>query len=132
MTNTETIRPNAYLITADSAEPVAHPLTLEAMQETVGGYITVAFTIEGPDGHLLTGYVNDEGLLIGLPIVTILDNGTQLAGPCLITGLDSAGDTVPLTDADFDFLEQRAELMYATRRDDPRDVRTVVYLSLDD
>lgn len=38
------------------------PLTLQEMQETVGGYIELTHDIDGRDM-----FVNEEGLLIGLP-----------------------------------------------------------------
>ena len=98
---------NAFLITDTTADPVAHPLTLEAFQASVGGYICPAFTVDGPDGHAITGYVNDEGLLIDLPLTLVTDRGGYFAGPVIIAGLDAGGETVPLTPTDMDWIEER-------------------------
>lgn len=122
--------PNALLITTDGAVPIYHALTLEAIQETVGGYIDVGFTVDGPDGHALTSYVHDEGLLIGLPLTTVTDTGAYLVGPCLIVGLDGGGETVPLTSADLDWLEERTGIIYALKSDDRRAVDAVTHLAL--
>jgi len=110
-------QPNAFYITAENAEPVAHPLTLEAMQQSVGGYICPAFTVDGPDGHSLTGYVDDEGAINGATLTAILDNGTPLFGPLLITGLDGGGETVPLTPTDMDWIEERLTLVLLASSD---------------
>ena len=93
--------PNAFRITSTSAEPVEIPLSLASFQHEVGGYIEAAFTVPSPDGgnRYVTGYVNEEGLLMGLDICMMLKSGQPLAGPCIITGLDySTGETVPLSE----------------------------------
>ena len=95
--------PNAYLIDSTRAEAIEHPLTLAAMQDTVGGYIAPAFTVPSPTrpGFAVTAYVNDEGILIDLPLTLYhTESEDPLFGPVLVCGLDeTTGDTAPL-DAD--------------------------------
>ena len=122
--------PNAFLITATDAEPVTHPLTLEALQASVGGYICPAFTVDGPDGHALTGYVDDEGAMYGNPVTIFLD-GTPLCGPMLIAGLDGGGETVPLTPADMDWIEERLDYVLIMNPS-TNDVQTLWRLTLRD
>jgi len=101
--------PNAYLIDSTRAEAVTHPLTLAAMQETVGGYITPAFTVPSPTrpGFAVTGYVNDEGILMNLPVTLVhTESDDPLCGPVLICGLDeTTGDTTPLDAAELDWIK---------------------------
>lgn len=112
---------NAFLITPDRAEPVAHQLTLESMQDTAGGYIEAAFTVPSPhrNGFAVTGYVNDEGMINGLPVSVALRYGNSrevhpLAGPLLICGLDTrTGETEPLTSQELAWLLQRVTLLKA-------------------
>lgn len=116
-----TTQPNAFLITATGADPVAHPLTLGAMQSTVGGYIEPAFTVASPTrkGYAVTGYVNDSGLIDGLPITALIayedSNGAHpLSGPLLVCGLDTTnGETVPLTLDEIEWVQRRTYLYAA-------------------
>lgn len=111
----------AFLIDSTSAAPAAHSLTLAAMQETVGGYIEPAFTLPSPTradaGIAVTGYVNEEGLLLSLPIASVIWDGatTQpLAGPMLVCGLDqNTGETVPLDAAEIAWLDDHCYLIRA-------------------
>lgn len=79
--------------------------TLEQMQQVVGGLICSAWsTPSGEYGIVLDGYVNDEGLLIGLPLATRLEIGdryeTMLAGNMVIVATDRRnGETIPMTPA---------------------------------
>jgi hypothetical protein len=131
MTNT------AFLIDTDRAEPVAHPLTLDAMQETVGGYIEPAFTVPSPQrrGYCLTGYVNDSGLIDGLPLTCFLDGASNpLAGPLLICGLRyEDGETAPLTIEELDWIDERTRLVMMAGRitpDGERDAHALHALDL--
>lgn len=107
--------PNAYLIDSTRAEAVTHPLTLDAMQETVRGYIAPAFTVPSPTrpGFAVTGYVNDEGLLYDLPVTLIhTESDDPLCGPVLICGLnETTGDTAPLDAAEIDWIKSRLRLL---------------------
>ena len=99
---------NALLIDSAGIHEITHPLTLDAMQATVGGYIDVAFTIDGPiRGRSITGYVNDEGLLIGLdPVLYVEQSRQTLVGPCLVVGLNTRnGETVPLDAEELAFIQ---------------------------
>jgi hypothetical protein len=106
---------NAYLIDTDRAEAVDHPLTLAAMQETVGGYIAPAFTVPSPTrpGFAVTGYVNDEGILMDLPITLVhTESDDPLCGPVLVCGLDeTTGDTAPLDAEELAWITSRLRLL---------------------
>lgn len=84
------------------------------IQEAVGGYFESGFTIPSPRGepYALTGYVNDEGLLIRLPIHIAIryPNGyvTLLAGSMMMQGLDtSTGESEWLTPEEVAYLQSR-------------------------
>jgi len=88
---------HAVIIRTDGTMSVIdHCPTLSELQGAVGGLIA---PIYGPEG--ITGYVNDEGLLIGLPLNLIASalGGQPLVGDAIITGpLDSKGETTPLAE----------------------------------
>lgn len=90
---------------------------LASLQELVGGYIEAAFTVPSPDGdHEITAYVNDEGLISGLDIRTVVIQPTgyeqPLAGPMVFTGLNPQnGETIGLTDTDVAYIRQRLVLL---------------------
>lgn len=70
---------------------------LEALQREVGGYIDVVGLESGVDA-----YVNDEGLLEGLPFNRALPTSygarmVPIVGPIIVAGHDEEGDTVSLT-----------------------------------
>lgn len=105
---------NAILIAPNTApQTITHDLTLEALQASVGGgYIDVAFTVPSPrPGRAITGYVDDEGLLNGLPLTAFRVSGEHrapLVGPIIVVGLDRAnGETVPLTKVEIDYFLSR-------------------------
>jgi hypothetical protein len=113
---------NAYLITEHGSEPVTHALTLEAMQRTVNGLITPAFTIDSPEGkhRSITGYCNDEGILLDLEPTTILthdadtaqEDATTIHGPLLIVALNKeTGETAGLTAAELAQVERQTQLI---------------------
>lgn len=84
------------------------PPSLETMQGVVGGLIETMFTIPSPyrENVEITGYVNEEGLLIGLPIcgVVLDEYGYRpFAGNMVMTGLKD-GDTVSLTEGEVGYL----------------------------
>lgn len=108
--------PNAFLYSLDNAEPVTHALTLDALQQTVGGYIEPAFTIPSPtrEGYALTGYVNEEGMIDGLPVCVMTSTNGQLAGPMLVCGLNwNDGETVGLTPEELEWIEERTRVVAA-------------------
>lgn len=76
-----------------------------ALQQIVGGYIEPFFTIPSPEGNGdLTGYVNEEGLMMQLPmdfgVVHSPDYIVPLAGDAVITGLTDEGETRGLTETE--------------------------------
>lgn len=84
------------------------------IQDAVGGTFDVAFTVPSPRGgsYEITGYVNDEGLLIPLPVRIAIKypNGyvNLMAGNMLIQGLDSdTGESIPLAEEDISYLMAR-------------------------
>ena len=80
------------------------PPKLDEMQSVVGGLIEPMFTVPSPEGgeRMLTGYANEEGLLIGLPMLGWYQDergSFPFAGNMVITALDySTGDTVTMTE----------------------------------
>jgi hypothetical protein len=117
---------NAILINDNGVTPVEHALTLDALQESVGGWICPAFTV--PSCHKgsrrITGYVDDEGLLKELPLtaVRIHPMGIDpLVGPMLVTGLDAnTGDTVPLDAEEIQWFLNRLEIAVLRNRHETR------------
>ena len=78
--------------------------TLEEMQGAVGGLIDMAFCIPSHERETVTidFYVNEEGLMIGLPIVLGINTRPgyvmPVAGNILICGsVDATGESVSLT-----------------------------------
>jgi hypothetical protein len=65
--------------------------SLSAMQKVVGGYLDCV-RVGGLDL-----WVNDEGLLEGLPFNRMIE-GVALVGPILVAGSNEEGDTIGLTD----------------------------------
>lgn len=103
---------NAFRITSQTAEAVKIPLGLESLQNEVGGYIEAAFTVPSPDGgsRFVTGYVNEEGLLLSLPMCLITADGNSYSGNCIIVGLNSStGDTVPLSATELAWVSENCE-----------------------
>jgi hypothetical protein len=95
---------NAIVVNRNGAFPAVHPLTLNTLQATVGGYIELLFIVPSPfDGYprCLTGYCCEELDPDALPTLTTVDvdgNKSVARGPVVIAGLDaSTGQTVPLT-----------------------------------
>ena len=88
--------------------------TLAEMQKIVGGMITPLFTRNSPyrKNHAITGYVNDEGLLIGLPHGIIFrpadatfDELQLIAGNLVICGLnEKTGDSTELDELEIAFM----------------------------
>lgn len=119
---------NAILYTDTRAELITHALTLDAMQESVGGWICPAFTIPSPRGgsFAITGYVDDEGLLKELPLTALRvhpEGRDPLVGPLLVVGLDqSTGETVPLTDAEIRWFAMRMKVAVLQNNHEARQV----------
>jgi hypothetical protein len=65
---------------------------LEPLQKAVGGYIGEVRLAEG-----IIGYVNDDGLLVGLPWNRQLGPKTFVAGTMIVLGYDEAGEGRGLT-----------------------------------
>ena len=106
--------PSAFRITSTAAEAVDIDLGLKSLQNEVGGYIEAAFTVPSPDGgsRFVTGYVNEEGLLIGLPMCLITTDGNSYSGNCIIVGLDyKTGDTVPLSATELAWVTENCGLV---------------------
>ena len=82
------------------------PPELDKLQEHVGGYSEPVFTVPSPfRNQEVTGYVNEEGLLIGLPIkFAVSDSYGQrpFAGSLVIVGLTRMGEGDVLTDEEID------------------------------
>jgi hypothetical protein len=82
--------------------------SLGALQSIVGGYIEPFFDIESKRGRSISGYVNEEGFVCGLPIhfgvVHSPDYIVPLAGDAVIVATDSNGATQGLTEAEADLL----------------------------
>ena len=58
----------------------------------------------------MTGYVNEEGLLLGLPMCLITADGNSYSGNCIIVGLDySTGETVPLSATELAWVSDNCE-----------------------
>lgn len=87
--------------------------TLEMMQETVGGYIETMTRIPSPFRKEveIDAFVNEEGLLIGLPIVMAVmdDYGVRpFAGNVVFVGANiRTGESVALTAEEIDFIRDR-------------------------
>lgn len=102
-------KPTVELVETDGS------LSLNSMQKVVGGYITPAFTIPSPDGsgRLVTGYVNDEGLLMNLRIGIYLRHGSKdevdfvpLAGSMVFSALTGDGETAELSETEKDYIRK--------------------------
>ena len=84
--------------------------SLQTLQEVVGGLIEAMFTVPSKyrKGYSITGYVNEEGLLISLPIIGAVNDSygfRPFAGPMVIAGLkNSTGDSVLLTSEEIELL----------------------------
>lgn len=84
--------------------------TLEDMQGVVGGYIDTAFRVPSPfrKNVSIDFYVNDEGLLIGLPqVVGVLSDSYKqvFAGSMVIVAGDERnGETVGMTDEEMTYI----------------------------
>lgn len=77
---------------------------LRAMQEIVGGIITVTYPYEEPVGVVC----NDEGLLMGLPLNRKLDDFTIIAGTFFLCGLGEED----LTDLPPELMEKFKRKLY--------------------
>lgn len=95
-----------------TVHPSEKPLPLEKMQAVVGGYIETMFRVNSPfRKHItLSGYVNEEGLIIGLPIVgAVVDEYgyRPFAGSMVIVAEnDRTGNQSVMTQEEVDFLMQ--------------------------
>jgi hypothetical protein len=83
--------------------------TLAQLQVAVSGYIEPMFTVPSPEGHHreLTGYVNEAGLIIGLPIFSCVRDAygvRPFAGNMVITALTKSGNTALLSDVEMGWL----------------------------
>lgn len=97
----------AVVIREGRPAQVELPESFEALQNAVDGYVEPFFTIPSPEGNgSLTGYVNEEGLVIGLPIDFGVFHAPEyvvpLAGNAVIVGLTDEGETRGLTQGEAD------------------------------
>lgn len=78
--------------------------TLEVLQEAVGGLIAPV-DLFGDENGYVSAYVNDEGILIGLPlnVVAVGNDATiPLYGDMIFARVNREGETEGLTEEDFD------------------------------
>lgn len=107
------------------------------MQEAVGGLITLAtgYFPWLPDG--VDAWVNDEGLLLDLPLLFWITNKTKepicnLVGNMVFTRCNEAGETVSLTDSDIETIKSELdELPYYPWIDDEGDFNLAYVQKLD-
>lgn len=82
----------------------------KSIQDLVGGLFDCV-RLEGPDGQVIVGYVNDEGLLTGMETNWLASAlfGRHLVGPCVLVGASSPegaydGENYDLPKGMFQFL----------------------------
>lgn len=108
----------------DRIQRCEHDLTLAALQAEVNGYICPAFTVPSPvrKGVSITGYVNDEGLLLNMPLAMVRQHPMgidPLVGPVIIVGLDEHdGETIGLTDDEITAVLDRLDMAVLRRTDE--------------
>lgn len=76
--------------------------SIEELGEAVGGWPTGFALARSSNGRTIRGWVEDTGLLDGLP-PTVTRDGTDdgvLVGPVVITGCNAGGNDVPLTESE--------------------------------
>lgn len=86
--------------------------SLAQMQEAVGGYIEAALHHPSPRKHItVDAWVNEEGLLIGLPIqYRRSTDGSLLAGTIVITATNErTGNTVEATEDEIAAIQKYLE-----------------------
>ncbi len=94
------------------------------LQEEVGGYIDVVPMAEGVDA-----FVNDEGILDGLPFNRVLPTsrgGVPVVGDVVLAGHDGEGETISLTDAQI--AHWLPKLLSASQQPPPHDHHPLMYL----
>jgi hypothetical protein len=90
-----------YTIVDRKITKVLGTATYDIMSDTVGGLITTLTRVDSPirKGVEIDAYVNDEGLLIDLPIDHILlPYKSPIAGNIFITASNEDGATIPMVD----------------------------------
>lgn len=100
----------AMIIKTDTDEAAIlekFPASLESMQAVVGGYLDALRV-----SHSITIWLNEEGKINGLaPNFYLLDQEGKpydtVVGDVLITGTDEEGETVGLTDEEFEEISNR-------------------------
>lgn len=99
--------------------------TLKALQTLVDGLIDCVSATALPEGQVLDVYVNDEGLLNEFslnPTASLLCE-RPIVGPVVFTRSNDDGDTVGLTDADIEMLDERILFLSGEVIPDYRTVR---------
>jgi len=86
--------------------------TLEDLQLHVGGIIDIVNVGVTSNGNRLDLVVNDEGLLIGSPIMLFIDEAQPIAGDVVLIATDGQGETVTLEDEDADRFVQSIGIAY--------------------
>jgi hypothetical protein len=79
--------------------------SLEEMQDVVGGWITSALRVPSSTrkGVAVDVWVNDEGLLMNLPIRFVRSTDHSfLAGDLILSASNAGGETIPATEAELD------------------------------
>jgi hypothetical protein len=69
--------------------------TYNSLKTLVGGILDVIYLGDGLDG-----FINDEGLLMGLPPNVYTETGALLVGPIVFTRTDDEGETVSVKPQD--------------------------------
>ena len=115
-----TIRPTdeAFPRITFNTIPAVEPPKIEVLQGVVGGLIAPLFTVDSPlTDNEITGYVNDEGICLNLPVMANVKMSGQtypFCGNMVITGLTRDGRTCLLSDAELDLLNRQWRTIYAT------------------
>ena len=86
-----------------SAEVLEISNTLEAQQKLVSGLIEPVTMYEYDDGSEVTLWVNEEGLLNGLPVNISSPEGRTFVGDCYVSKTDADGESVGLNDAEVEW-----------------------------
>jgi hypothetical protein len=78
----------------------------------VGGYIETLGRVDSPfrSGIVIDSYVNEEGWILGLPILMSfngvygVDGKGSFAGNIVFVGSNDMGESVPLTDEEIEYI----------------------------
>lgn len=86
-------------------------ITLELLQEGVGGLIEALDISRDENGRRITLWLNEEGKMIGLtPAIALTDDDRVLdvvMGPVVFTAVDSEGESVGLNEDEIETIQRR-------------------------